>query len=329
MSRARSQAAVALCVLASAAADAGWVLEHEEVFANRTALDASYWELERGMYRNRESQYYTDANVAVRNGALVIEARREEVRNEFHVPGSSAFRTRGRAARYTSGAIVSRRPLHFGKVEVVARSPGGAGVWPAIWLVHESGTQYGEIDLHESVGKHPDTSFAAVHFGREARTRKHFNASRVVKGFEGSWRTHTLEWTPDRIRILLDGQPLFAFDPEQAKTGGLDPLRMPMRLRINLALGGSWGGAIDDTKLPARFEIASVRVWRWDRDAPADAGGAAGAAGAAGAPARDDELSPATGAPAASPVPGEAPNPGERTRELPQGDERQRRRWSR
>ncbi|MGZ5271867.1 MAG: hypothetical protein ACXWC6_14730, partial [Ramlibacter sp.] len=34
-------------------------------------------------------------------------------------------------------------------------------------------------------------------------------------------------------------------------------------LRINLALGGSWGGPIDEARLPARLDIASVRVWRW------------------------------------------------------------------
>jgi hypothetical protein len=54
-------------------------------------------------------------------------------------------------------------------------------------------------------------------------------------------------------------------NPEEAHKGGFDPLRAPMRLRINLALGGSWGGHIDEAALPARMEIKSIKVWSVDR----------------------------------------------------------------
>jgi beta-glucanase (GH16 family) len=121
----------------------------------------------------------------------------------------------------------------------------------------------GEIDIHESVGKHPDTVFAGVHYGRTPNTRDHRNTSRVLPGFEGGWHTHTLEWTPERIVVSLDGQPLMQFDPRTAAVDGIDPLRRPMRLHINLALGGTWGGPIDDSRLPAQFDIASIRIWRW------------------------------------------------------------------
>jgi len=86
-----------------------------------------------------------------------------------------------------------------------------------------------------------------------------------------------VEWTADRIVISLDGQPLFTFDPRTARTPRGEPLRRPMRLRMNLALGGSWGGEIDDRKLPARFEIQSVRIWGWapGQVAPLAAAGAA------------------------------------------------------
>jgi hypothetical protein len=56
-----------------------------------------------------------------------------------------------------------------------------------------------------------------------------------------------------------------------------------MRLRINLALGGSWGGPIDAGKLPGRMDIASVRVWRW---APGEAAATLPAAMPAALPER-------------------------------------------
>lgn len=249
---------------------AEWTLWHEENFARRSAPDAAFWRSEEGFIRNREAQYYRAGNATVQDGALVLEARREVVANAAHRPGTRDWRFSRRQSAYTSASLVTREPLHFGRVEVVARSPSGAGTWPAIWLLHEGDSVYGEIDLYEAVGKHPDTVFSAVHYGRDARTRRHRNASLQVPRLAGAWHTHTLEWTPQRIRSFFNGQPVFSFDPAQAADGGIDPLRQPMHLHLNLALGGSWGGEVDDRQLPARFEIASIRIWRWTPGAAGD-----------------------------------------------------------
>lgn len=253
-----------LWATAAGAAVADWKLEHAIDFASGQALDPAFWSYETGFLRNQEQQYYQPANVRVGEGFLRIEARRERVANAAHRAGARNWRHSRAFADYTSGSLVSKPAFLYGRFEVVARSPGGAGAWPAVWLLHESAGQYGEIDIHEAVGKHPDTAFVAVHYGREPATRQHRNANRQVPGFEGSWRTHTLEWTPERITLSLDGQPMMVFDPREAAVGGIDPLRRPMRLHINLALGGTWGGPIDDSRLPARFDIASVRIWKWE-----------------------------------------------------------------
>jgi beta-glucanase (GH16 family) len=297
---------------------ADWKLEHEEDFASASALDANFWAVETGFHRNRENQYYTPGNLRVADGFLRIEARREQVPNAEHRPGARAWRQMPRVSQYTSGSIVSKRDFQYGRVEVVARSPAGAGVWPAIWLLHESAGQYGEIDIFEYVGKHPQTAFAGVHYGRDPRTRKHQSAHRIVPGFEGAWRVHTVEWTPQRIVVSLDGKPLLAFDPAQAAVRGSDPLRLPMRLRINLALGGSWGGPIDDSKLPAHFDIASVRVWRWEPGAGAAAAPVLPAAAApASEPAAVRGPAPAADAPAASPAPADPPPPADAPVRIP------------
>jgi len=240
-----------------------WKLEHEENFAHARALNQDFWNTETGFIRNREKQYYAADNVKVVDGVLRIEARRERLLNAAHVPGSSAQRTSRRQAAYTSGAIVSRQEMLYGRVEVVACAPSGAGVWPAIWLLHESMGQYGEIDLFEAVGKHPALAFTTIHFGRNALSRRKRSANRHIPGFEKSWHTHSLEWTSERIVIAVDGEPLLSMNPEEARNGMNDPLRQPMRLRINLALGGNWGGPINDAALPAHFDIASIKVWQW------------------------------------------------------------------
>ena len=261
---------VAAALSSAVCAMAEWKLDHEEDFARTRALDQDYWQIETGFIRNREKQYYAADNLKVTGGVLRIEARRERVRNSAYVPGSRAQHSSRREAAYTSGAIVSRREMRYGRIEVRARTPSGAGVWPAIWLLHESAGQYGEIDLFEAVGKHPDLAFATIHYGRDALSRGKRSANRHIPGFEKSWHVHSLEWTPERIVIALDGEPLLAMSPEEARSGDIDPLRQPMRLRINLALGGNWGGPIDDAALPAHFDIASIKVWRWQPDSPDD-----------------------------------------------------------
>lgn len=277
-----------LCLPAACMAD--WQLAHEDDFARSQPLDASFWRFETGFVRNGEEQYYTDRNATLEAGVLRLQARREPVPNAQWRAGSRDWRLKDKLSTYTSASLLARQPLQYGRVEVVARTPSGAGVWPAIWLLHEGEGAYGEIDLFEAVGKHPDTVFAGVHYGRTPLTRQHRNDSRVVPGFEGSWHTHTLEWTPREIRIALDGQTWFRFDPDQARLAdGADPLRQPMRLRINLALGGNWGGPIDQGRLPAQFDVAAVRIWRW----------VPGPAGVAAAPAS----APALASPAAVDTP--------------------------
>ena len=263
MGPARAALLVACGLAGPGAALADWRLDYEEVFAANGRLNTGFWDTETGHLRNRELQYYAPANVVVQGGVLSLQARRERVPNAAHVPGSSGWRTRSASSRFTSGSIVTRGRVHFGRYEFVARAPAGPGMWPAIWLLHEREGEYGEIDLFEAVGKHPGIAWAGVHWGREARTRRHRNGSLPVPGMEGSWRTHTLEWTPQLIRVLVDGQEMFRFDPGEAASAGFDPLRQPMRLRINLALGGSWGGPLDEARLPASFDIASIRIWSW------------------------------------------------------------------
>jgi beta-glucanase (GH16 family) len=45
-------------------------------------------------------------------------------------------------------------------------------------------------------------------------------------------------------------------------TGPDNPFRKPHYLLINLALGGAWGGEIDDAVLPQKYLIDYVRIYQ-------------------------------------------------------------------
>ncbi|SNS33713.1 Glycosyl hydrolases family 16 [Noviherbaspirillum humi] len=263
----RISALAGLAIWSTAAGS--WTLTHEEDFSRASGFDTRFWCVETGMHRNQERQYYTDQNFRVEQGALRIEARRERMPNPARRPGARDWAQSQREAAYTSGSLVSCQPLRFARIEVRARIPAGLGVWPAIWLLGIAPGQYGEIDFMEHVGKHPDTMFATIHYGSRAARRKQRSTWRILPGLAGQWHSYQLEWTPDRIAVAIDGQPLLVMNPDDARAGDADPLRQPMQLRINLALGGTWAGPIDEAALPARFDIASIRIWGWDGKASA------------------------------------------------------------
>ncbi len=243
------------------AASSGLRLVHAEDFSAATRYDTAFWLAETGFFRNKEAQYYRPENVSVHDGELVLEGRREAVLNAAYDPAGADWLTTRRSADYTSGSIVSREAFTYGVFEVVARLPQGAGDWPAIWLVYEQGQPYREIDLVEAVGGDPGKAWTTIDAGPDQGALQSWHAETAMPGLERDFHTYRLEWRKDSISIAIDGREALRMNPEEAHRDGVDPLRAPMHLRINLALGGSWGGKIDDAALPARVEVKSIKIW--------------------------------------------------------------------
>ena len=257
---AAASAAIALLSPSSAAAP-GDRLIHAEDFSTASAYDASFWVAETGFFRNKEAQYYRPDNVAVKNGALVLQGRRETALNGAYDPHGADWLTTTKSADYTSGSLVTRDAFTFGIFEIVARVPQAPGAWPAIWTIDERSGPYREIDIVEAVGNTPGKIFSTVYAGKDITSLKHWSAVTPMPGLADGFHAYRLEWRKDLIAIAIDGREVLRMNPEQARNEGLDPLRASMRLRINLALGGSWGGKIDDAALPTEVEVKSVKIW--------------------------------------------------------------------
>ncbi|WP_400770171.1 acyltransferase family protein [Methylosinus sporium] len=269
LARRAGAAALLICALGVAAiafAERGLAAEpkraarlvHEEDFARAGALDQNFWSYEIGFIRNHEAQYYRPENVFVADGALALEGRAEGVLNAQYDGASKDWTRSTLTSDYTSGSIVSRFSMRYGAVEVIARTPKGAGTWPAIWMLGgDDGPPYREIDIVEAVGKHPNIVFTSAHAGPTLDELTNWSAETNVPTLSSQWHVYRLDWSAETIAVSIDGRQVLAVAPR----GPDDPLRMPMRIRINLALGGSWGGPIDRNALPARFEIRSIRVY--------------------------------------------------------------------
>jgi beta-glucanase (GH16 family) len=117
-------------------------------------VDESKWRLEEGFERNEELQWYQKDNAVRKNGLLVIEARRETIRNPRFEAGSRDWKKRRREARYSSASLTTdgKHDWTFGRFEVRARFAPLPELWPAIWTTGRGRWPHGgEIDILEEV----------------------------------------------------------------------------------------------------------------------------------------------------------------------------------
>ena len=247
--------AIVTGTLSSGAADAGkWKLAWSEEFNGSGLVDGTVWNYEKGFVRNREAQYYTAGrteNVAMRDGSLVITARKEDYLDN---------------AKITSGSINTKgkKAFHYGRIEVRAKLPAGQGNWPAVWMMGVEGgwPKCGEIDIMEHVWAHSNTVHATTHWfdkGKNGHTSK--GAKIENQKPYAAFHVYAVEWDESKLTFFLDDTPYFTFDISLAGEGAENPFRKPHYLLLNLAIGGTWGGAVDDAIFPCEYLIDYVRYY--------------------------------------------------------------------
>src|SRR5687767_3683558 len=245
--------------------DAKWQLVWADEFNNTGLPDPAKWSYDVGGHGwgNKELQYYTEKrkeNARVENGSLVIEARREDWQNR----------------EYTSARLVSKAKgdWTYGRFEVRAKLPTGKGAWPAIWMLPTAKTyggwpSSGEIDIMEQVGFEPHVVHASVHtksYHHSIGTQK--TAKIIVPTATTEFNVYAIEWTPEEIRGYANDQHYFTFKNERLTNSSADykqwPFDQPFHMLLNIAVGGTWGGAqgVDQTIWPQRLEIDYVRVYQ-------------------------------------------------------------------
>jgi beta-glucanase (GH16 family) len=252
----------------------GWRLVWADEFEADGSPDPLKWSYDVGGHGwgNKELQFYTNGrteNARVRQGHLVIEARRES--------------WEGRD--YTSARLVTKGKgdWTYGRIEVRARLPAGRGSWPAIWTLGSTTPlkwpDDGEIDIMEHVGFDPGVVHASVHtkqYNHVARTQR--TARVQVPDAQRTFHVYAVEWERDRIRALVDDREFFAFAREEGGKA-VWPFDAPQHLLLNVAVGGNWGGrhGVDPASLPYIFEVDYVRVYQRPQGAGANERRGAGA----------------------------------------------------
>jgi beta-glucanase (GH16 family) len=246
----------------------GYELVWHDEFDVDGAPNPANWKFEKGFARNEEAQWYQPDNAVVKDGMLVIEARKERVENPNYT-GSGDWKTSREYAEYTSSSLMTSglQSFQYGRFEMRGRIPTAAGMWPAWWTLGVSGEwpSNGEIDIMEF---YQGKILANVACGTSTRWEaKWDSATKPLSSLGADWSSKfhvwRMDWDDQNIVIYLDDQQLNTSAlSSMLNADGQSPFKQKAYLLVNLALGGVNGGDPSPTQFPQRYEVDYIRVFQ-------------------------------------------------------------------
>ena len=230
-----------------------------------SSINSSVWLPENGdgtAYKNRgwgnlERQWYLDTQSAIDStGALVTTAT---------TTGANSYNCYyGTACEWVSSKFQTKGKVGFkyGRIEARIKGPVGAGTWGAFWMLGANIDDRpwpgcGEIDVTELLGRTPTTVYGTPHGPASGQS----STTTLDAGISSDYHTYAVDWLPDQITWYLDGKAYGSLN----KASLTDPTHTwvfdhEYYLLINLAMGGTFGGAIDPALKNATMSVDWVRV---------------------------------------------------------------------
>ncbi|RYZ93668.1 MAG: carbohydrate-binding protein, partial [Moraxellaceae bacterium] len=210
---------------------------------------------------NQELQAYTASqnNANVSGGTLKITA-------------TAAYNSSTGKNDYWSARLNSTASWTYGRFEARMKLPGGYGTWPAFWLYPDNEGYYGgswpnagEIDIMEEVGYDPNVIHATLHSKCCNHASNNARTKAITVSNPYDWHVYSADWFPDHIQFFIDGQ--LYYEVWNDGTGWASwPFNHNYHFILNLAVGGSWGGAmgVDPNIWPKTLEVDYVRAYKLD-----------------------------------------------------------------
>lgn len=212
---------------------------------------------------NGEIQHYTDRtdNSYVEDGVLRIVAKREN------------YTDQGVTKNFTSARLNSKFAFTYGKVEIRAKLPTGAGTWPALWMlgknISEPGAYWetlgygtsgwpecGEVDIMEHWGTNQDHVSSAIHtpssYGGTVNV-----GGRTIPGVSDEFHVYAMEWTEEKMTFSVDDIVHYIYNPA-VKNDDTWPFDLEQYLIFNVAILPSITADFSESAM----EIDYVRIYQ-------------------------------------------------------------------
>lgn len=227
---------------------------------NGTKLDTNLWTMipKGGSDWNRHMADRPDL-VKVKNGVLELWGKRNTDPNDKRPFVTGGVWTRG------------KKTMRNGKIEMrVKFEDHQKGAWPALWMCQnekdKKGRGYpwgGEIDIVERLNGDAFV-YHTVHSGWTLNMKHPNEPKHGGKGAikQGDWNVYGIEVTPDALIWSVNGQETFRY--ARTPNGHPDQYpfdQIPYFLYMDMQLGGSWVGKVNEATLPVRMWIDWVRAY--------------------------------------------------------------------
>ena len=214
---------------------------------------------------NSELQHYTNSasNSFRKNGILNIIAKREN------------FTDQGQTKQFTSARLNSKFAFKYGRVEVRAKLPTGAGTWPAIWMlgknIIEPGAYWtnnygtinwpacGEIDIMEHWGSNQNVISSAVHHPIDGNLSvgEYITNAQNKPNVSNEFNIYAVEWDEQSITFSVNGIDHLTYNPI-IKDQYTWPFDAEQYLLLNIAIEPR----VSSNFVQSTMEIDYVRVYQ-------------------------------------------------------------------
>lgn len=233
-----------------------WQLVWEENFEGNS-LNETYWsKIPRGKSDWNNYMSPSDSCFALRDGKMILRG----IKNDF-LPQDTA--------RYLTGGIYTKdkKDFEYGKIVIRAKLNGAKGAWPAFWMLPSERKRWpdgGEIDImerlnYDNIVYQTVHSYYTVTLGIKDNPpysgTNHFNP----EGFN----TFSVAIYPDKLVFAVNGMHTFTYPKIATDKKQQFPFGKPFYLLLDMQLGGSWVGKVEEADLPVEMEIDWVKFYEF------------------------------------------------------------------
>ncbi|MEO5949858.1 MAG: glycoside hydrolase family 16 protein [Candidatus Saccharimonadales bacterium] len=194
-------------------------------------------------YGNSENEWYLQSQVTQGAGNLILAADRQKTTGDNRNGSEQDYAYR--SGMVSTGAKDDKTSAKwdglYGYYEARILVPAGQAVWPAFWLLPTDRDWPPEIDIMEILGQKPHDVLYTYHWKKPDGTVAQDSSTKTLeKSTSDSWHTYAVNWQPGKLEWYTDG----------VLTKTTDSANVPskrMQIIMNLAVGGTLPGEIDDT----------------------------------------------------------------------------------
>lgn len=230
----------------------GYIVIWEENFEDSTKLEKNWSKIPRG--KSDWNNYMSDYNglYAVKSGNLILKGIKNTVLPEDDVS-------------YLTGGVYTKDKMVFGqgRIEVKAKLFGARSAWPAIWLLpkDDKWPHGGEIDMMERLNN-DKYIYQTIHSDYTVNQGEKDNPKSGIVAYikPDNYNVYAVELYSDSVRYFVNDTHTFTYPRIETEKSGQFPFGdKEFYLLIDMQLGGSWVGEVNEQDLPTQMHIDWVR----------------------------------------------------------------------